>query len=254
MINVRVDHERFWTVKLGYILIGAIAGGGGYFILGLASKYLKISDTIGKKVSGFGALACSVIAVNLASPVILEAAIQNSTKKADAKIIQAIAEAKPIGGKSASEALAENMQKRAAEELNKSEGRNKQHTAAAQFFGFYFINTRARPEYCDSLGVAIPSFVKEFDNLNKRQLIAARQILETSLNPGEERLYQNMKPSIFKTVVFGIKDQAKQYKMTERQFCEATEANAKEIARSFTFDIMLPAQSKLLLEANLHPS
>lgn len=246
--------NEFWTVKLGYILIGAFAGGGAYFILSWASKYLKIDDTVGKRTAGFGAIVSSVIAVNLASPMILEAVIQNSTKKADTKIAQAIAEAKPIGGKSASEALAENMQKRAAEELNKSEGRNKQNIAAAQFFGFYFINTRARPEYCDSLGVAIPSFVKEFDKLNKRQLMAARQILETSLNPGEEKLYQNIKTSIFKTVVFGIKDQAKQYKMTESQFCEATEANAKEIARLFTFDIMLPAQSKVLLEANLNPS
>lgn len=243
--------NEFWTVKVGYILVGAVAGGGGYFILSWASNLLKISDTAGKRIAGYGAIACSVIAVNLASPVILQAVIQNSVEKADTKITQAIAEAKPLGEKSASEALSGNAQKRAAEEFNKlSEDGNRQNTAAAQFFGFYFINARVRPEYCGNLGVAIPSFVHEFENLNKRQLIAARKILESSLNPGEEKLYQNMKPSMLKMVVFSIKDQAKQYKMTEKEFCEANEANAKEIAGSFTFDIMLPAQSKVLLDAH----
>lgn len=244
--------NEFWTVKMGYILVGAVAGGGGYFILSWASKLLKISDAAGKRVAGYGALACSVIAVNLATPVILQAVNQYSVKKADKLVTQAIAEAKPIGRKSASEALAENTQKRAAEEFSKlSEGRKKLDTAAGQFFGFYFTNTRGRPEYCGSLGVAIPSFVREFENLNQRQLIAARKILESSLDPGEEKFYQNTKPTMLKTLVFAIKDQAKQYKMTEKEFCEATEANAKELAGSFTFDVMAPAQSKVLLEADL---
>lgn len=89
--------NEFWTVKVGYILVGAVAGGGGYFILSWASNFLKISDTAGKRIAGYGAIACSVIAVNLASPVILQAVIQNSVEKADTKITQAIAEAKPLG-------------------------------------------------------------------------------------------------------------------------------------------------------------
>ena len=46
------------------------------------------------------------------------------------------------------------------------DGREKLDTAADQFLGFYLVNARTRQEYCLSLGVAIPTFVSEFDKIN----------------------------------------------------------------------------------------
>lgn len=175
--------DAFWAEKLGQIVAGAIGGVVGYPLFNLCAKLLKLPDSTNQKVSQIGVVVCAIVAVKLLGAI-------SQPENMDATINQAMTEAKPVDGKSAAEVFGENMRKKANDELDRHpDGREKLDTAANQFLGFYLVNARTRPEYCLSLGVAIPTFVSEFDKINQRVLISARKMQATSPQPDEEKLY-----------------------------------------------------------------
>ena len=244
--------DAFWAEKLGQIVTGAIGGGLGYLLLSLCAKLLKLRDSTSVKVTRYGAVVCAIVAVKLLGVISQPPNTAQTVEQMDATVTQAMSEAKPVDGKNATEVMGENMRKKANDELAKlPDGRKKLDAAANQFLGFYLMNARTRPEYCLSLGVAIPTFVSEFDKINQRELISARKIQATSPDPDEEKFYQLVKASMLKTLTFQMKDQSSQLKMTEKEFCEAFESSATEIAGRLRFSELLPAQSKVLIEARL---
>jgi hypothetical protein len=244
--------DAFWAEKLGQIVAGAIGGGTGYLLLDLGAKFLKLPDSTKEKVSRFGAIVCAIVAVKLLGAMSQPEITTQAVQEMDATINQAIIEAKPVDGKSATDVMVENMRKKANDELDKHpDGREKLDTAANQFLGFYLVNARTRQEYCLSLGVAIPTFVSEFDKINQRELISARKIQASSPLPDEEKFYQSVKASMLKTLTFQMKDQASQLKMTEKDFCQALESNPTEIAGRLRFSELMPSQSRVLIEAKL---
>lgn len=213
----------------------------------MISKLLKLSEGASLKVSQIGVVVCAIGAVNLFSSI----EQQQAFKQMDAAVTESINDAKPVDGKSASEALREKTMKHANEVIaNTSDNDKKLSTAASQFMGFYLVNVRTRPEYCLTLGVAIPTFVKEFEEINHPELIAARKALAI-LPSDEEKFYLQARESILKGFIFQIKDQAVQYKITEKQICEATELNAKEFASEMQFSKLMPLQSKTMTDASL---
>lgn len=242
--------DAYWSEKLGQIVTGAIGGGVGYLLLNLGAKFLKLPDSTSEKVSRFGAIACAIVAVKLLGALSQPETTTQAVVKMDTTIPQAMTEAKPVDGKSASVLMGENMRRKANDELDgHPDGREKLDTAANQFLGFYLVNVRTRPEYCFSLGVAIPTFVSEFDKINQRELVSARKIQAISPQPDEEKLYQFLKASALKTLTFQMKDQASQLKMTEKEFCQAHESSPTEIAERLRFSELMPSQSKVLIEA-----
>ncbi len=244
--------DAFWTEKLGQIVTGAIGGGVGYLLLNLGAKLLKLRDSTSEKVTRYGAVVCAIVAVKLLGAISQPEITAQAVEKMDATITQAMTEAKLVDGKSATKVMSENMQKKANDELAKiPDGRKKLDAAANQFLGFYLVNARTRPEYCSSLGVAIPTFVNEFDKINQRELKSARKIQATSPEPDEEKFYQLVKASMLKTITFAMKDQASQLKITEKELCQAFESSAIEVASSFRFSVLMPSQSKVLIEAKL---
>lgn len=244
--------DAFWAEKFGQVVTGAIGGGLGYLLLHLCTKLLKVRDSTSVRVTRYGALVCAILAVKLVGLISQPPNNAQTVEKMDAMITQAMKEAKPVDGKSAAEVMAENMQKKANDELaGLSDERKILDAAANQFMGFYLMNTRTRPEYCLSHGVPIPTFVSEFDKINQRELISARKIQATSSDPDEEKLYQLVKASMLKTLTFQIKDQSSQLKITEKEFCQAFESNATEIVDRLRFSELMPSQSKVLIKARL---
>jgi|CXWL01.1.fsa_nt_gi hypothetical protein len=244
--------DAFWVEKLGQIVTGAIGGGVGYLLLDLGAKFLKLPDSTRNKAGRVGAIACAIVSVKLLGALSQPENMTQAVENYDATITQAMTEAKPVDGKSAAEVFGENIRNKANDELDRHpDGREKLDTAANQFLGFYLVNARTRPEYCLSLGVAIPTFVSEFDKINQRELISARKIQATSPEPDEEKLYQFVKASALKTLTFQIKDQSSQLKMTEKEFCQAFESNPTEIAGRLRFSELMPSQSKVLIETKL---
>ena len=241
--------DTFWTEKLGQIVTGAIGGGLGYLLLSMGAKLLKFRDSTSEKVTRYGAVVCAIVAVKLLGAISQPPTTLQAVEKMDATTTQAMSEAKPVDGKSATEVMGDSMRKKANDELARlPDGTKKFDAAANQFLGFYLVNARTRPEYCLSLGVAIPTFVSQFDKINQRELISARKIQATSPEPDEEKFYQFVKASMLKTLTFQMKDQASQLKMTEKEFCEALESNATEIAGRLRFSELMPSQSKVLIE------
>ncbi len=199
--------DAFWTGKLGYIAIGAIAGGGAAIILPIISKLLKLSESASLKVSQIGVVVCAIGAVNLFSSINQ----QQAFKQMDAAVTQSINDAKPVDGKSASDVFMENSKKGANEALvNSSDAKTKLTTAASQFMGFYMMNVRTRPEYCLTLGVTIPTFIKEFDKINEHELTLARKALAISLL-GEDKFYQDARATFLKALTFQMKEGVTQY-------------------------------------------
>ena len=242
--------DAFWTEKLGQIVTGAIGGGLGYLLLSMGAQLLKFRDSTSEKVTRYGAVVCAIVAVKLLGAISQPPTTAQAVEKMDTTITKAMSEAKPVDGKSATEVMGENMRKKANDELARlPDGRKKLDAAANQFLGFYLVNARTRPEYCLSLGVAIPTFVSEFDKINQRELISARKIQATSPEPDEEKFYQFVKASMLKTLTFQMKDQTSQLKMTEKEFCEALESSATETAGRLRFSELMPSQSKVLIEA-----
>lgn len=244
--------DAFWAEKIGQIVTGAIGGGIGYLLLNLGAKFLKLRDSTSGKVTRYGAVVCAIVAVKLLGAISQPEITTQAVEKMDATITQAMTDAKPADGKSVAEVMGENMQKKANDELARlPDGRKKLDAAANQFLGFYLVNARTRLEYCSSLDVAIPTFVSELEKINQRELISARKIQAASPEPDEEKFYQLVKTSMLKTLTFQMKDQASQLKITEKEFCEALESNAAEIAGRLRFSELLPSQSKVLIEAKL---
>ena len=109
--------DAFWAEKLGQIVTGAIGGGAGYLLLDLGAKFLKLPDSTRQKASRVGAVACAIVAVKLLGAISQPETTTQAVENMDNTITQAMTEAKPIDGKSASEVMGENMRKRANDEL-----------------------------------------------------------------------------------------------------------------------------------------
>ena len=242
--------DAFWAEKLGQIVTGAIGGGVAYLLLTLGAKLVKLRDSTSKNVTRYGAIVCSIVAVRLLGAISQPEITTQTVEKMDTTIDQAIIDAKPADGQSATDVMGEIMRKKAKDEQDRHpDGREKLDTAANQFLGFYLLNARTRSDYCFSLGVAIPTFVSEFDKMNQRELISARKIHATSPLPDKEKFYQSVNASMLKTLTFQMKDQASQLKMTEKEFCQAHESSPTEIAGRLRFSELMPSQSKVLIEA-----
>lgn len=247
-----------------------------------AVKNLNLSDSRSVKTPLYASVFCAVAAVCLLSYKIILETLMNEVEKAETTITQtapmknnpavnkqaaetisvvevddAITQAmtvvnKSIGGKSASENLKETIDKQSNDALvSLPEGREKLETAAGHFMGYYWGNTKIRPEYCASLGVIIPTFISEFDKINQRELVSAKRILANISKSDMEKTYKLMKPVALKTLKFAMKDQATQAKITVKEYCQIIEAKASLVVKSVQYSIDMPLQSKVLLAAKL---
>lgn len=87
-------------------------------------------------------------------------------------------------GMAQSDAMKEVAVRQARESLGKGDALSRSRTAAGIFFGSYFMNTRARPEYCRQRGVDLQPFVTVYEEVHRAELTRARSIFaEAGMNP-----------------------------------------------------------------------
>jgi len=103
----------------------------------------------------------------------IESGLASASKELDQMREQAV---KGNPGVPVSEAFRQEAVKQSTAKLASQSGDKKQDTAADMYFGFLFVNTKARPEFCREYGVEIPAWTHAFEQLHTKETAQARAI------------------------------------------------------------------------------
>ncbi len=143
-----------------------------------------------------------------------------------------------------SDAMKEVSVQRTREALSKGDPEDRAKTAASVFFGAYYMNTRARPEYCRKRGVDLSPFVTAYNETHRAELERARAIfVEGGLDP--EMLAPALQAEFLTMVDQDMKDFASGAQVPLDNVCMLFNQNAKVIAQA----IELPAEVRQALFA-----
>jgi hypothetical protein len=128
--------------------------------------------------------------------------------------------------------------------LQKGNAETRALTAAGLFFGSYFMNTRARPEYCRKRGVDLAPFVAAYERAHGTELTRAREILaRADIDP--ESMAPKLQAEFVTVVEQDMKDFAAGAQVQPESACELFNQNSTIIAEA----IVLPADVKQALMA-----
>ena len=156
--------------------------------------------------------------------------------------------------KSASEILREKSTQKMNETLDSaSSPKKKKSEAAAIFLGAYFLNTQARPAYCQSLGVSIDSFTTAYRKRHADLLPIAKASIEERLRESGSHhdmddYARSISPSLNQAVSLDMKDLSFKWKMTEKEACGVLEAKAYEIVDLMDLRKAMPKVTGILAE------
>lgn len=147
------------------------------------------------------------------------------------------------------EAFRDEAIEKSAESLANKTGDRKLNAAADMYWGFYFVNTRSRSEFCKGHGVDISNFSKVFSDMHQNETLKARLIYAKFSKISEEQLYQKMQSLLFKTVTEDMQAISSQYKISFPQACQVLDEHAKEIVADMLISKTQPAVSNVLMTA-----
>jgi hypothetical protein len=242
--------DAYWSAKIMQAALGAGGAAIGFFVIVGITKLFNVSKTASDTAKRYGCIIFALMAVQangaLSAFLNPDADIKRATEALNASSEKMISEAKPENGKTASEVMAEKSRASSVELLSKMPKSEQTEAAADQFFGFFIVNTRIRPEYCSALGVQIPSFVKEFTAVNQKSLDVARTVEAKNAQWDEEKIYRMIRPSMIKNIDFMMKDEAIKLNMNDKELCAAYESQAVSAAQGFRFADLMPVPAKLL--------
>jgi hypothetical protein len=128
--------------------------------------------------------------------------------------------------------------------LQKGDSESRARTAAGLFFGSYFMNTRARPEYCRKRGVDLAPFVAAYERAHTAELTRAREILSRA-NIDPESMVPKLQGQFVALIEQDMKDFAAGAQIQPESACELFNQNSTIIAEA----IVLPADVKRALMA-----
>jgi hypothetical protein len=152
--------------------------------------------------------------------------------------------AKKHPGMSQSDAMKEEAAEQASAMLQKGDAESRARTAAGLFFGSYFMNTRARPEYCRKRGVNLAPFVAAYERAHGAELARARKILaRAGIDP--ESMAPRLQAEFMTVIEQDMKDFAAGAQVQPDSACELFNQNSKIIAEA----IVLPADVRQALMA-----
>ncbi len=147
-------------------------------------------------------------------------------------------------GMAQSDAMKQVATAQASELLKKGDAETRAKTAASIFFGSYYMNTRARPAYCQQRGVNLASFVAAFKQAHSEELTRAREIFARGgIDP--ESLVPKIQDQFVSMVDQDMKDFAAGAQVAPESACELFNQNSKIIAEA----IQLPPEVKQALLA-----
>jgi hypothetical protein len=117
-----------------------------------------------------------------------------------------------------------------ARKLAAQSGDQRANTAADMFWGFYWINTKARVEYCAERGVDLAPFASAFQKHHDAELQRAKSIYSAAgIDP--QSALRTVQPELTKVVVQDMKDVAAGAKVPLEQTCALFNANAEQFAQ-----------------------
>ncbi len=152
--------------------------------------------------------------------------------------------AKQHPGMAQSDAMKEVATAQATELLKKGDAQTRARTAAGIFFGSYYMNTRARPAYCQQRGVNLAPFVAAFDRAHREELNRAREIfLGAGIDP--ESMVPKIQSQFVSMVDQDMKDFAAGAQVAPESACDLFNQNSTIIAEA----IQLPEDVKRALLA-----
>jgi hypothetical protein len=118
--------------------------------------------------------------------------------------------------------------------------------AAEQFYGFYFVNMRTRPEFCREQGVDISSFTSAFEREHLAQLTKARAVLA---NPdlSEDAYYRLVRAMLWKAGSQDMNDMATKSAVSLKGACELVAEHGNELAERLNIANVNPDLLKALM-------
>lgn len=134
-------------------------------------------------------------------------------------------------------------QEMAAKQLSATgDADQKKKRAAQMFFGYYFVNTKARVKYCRDRGTDLTPFVNAFAAANRTEYDRARQILG-----GEpESMFEPLAQQFAIGIEQDMKDVATGAGMPVEQTCPLFNEHAAMVVQ----EIKLPAEVRAALMAD----
>lgn len=171
-----------------------------------------------------GILACEAFAAEPAAPP----ADDDMKTQIDALKAEA---ARTHPGMAQSDAMKEVAIRQARESLGKGDTASRSRTAAGIVLGAYFLNTRARPEYCGQRGVDLRPFVDAYEEVHGVELARARAIFaEAGVDP--ETLAPGLQREFVGMVEQDMKDFAAGAQVPLEKTCGLFNENAKLISQA----------------------
>lgn len=149
-------------------------------------------------------------------------------------------------------AMQEEAQRFADGALGGPPTRQRHMNAAAMFLGFYWINTRTRPAFCQKYGVDITPFTSAFAEQHEPLLKRAHAVLAgTPFNAEalDRDMYPQMMPSLAVMMQDNMQYIASTYKVTLLQVCEGFRTNGPALAADLYLEKSQPLMFQRLLEA-----
>ena len=148
-----------------------------------------------------------------------------------------------------SEATRQEALSRSVATLNAETDPSKRRTtAAANFLGFYIVNTQERARYCREQGVDIAAFVTAFEQGHAKELAAARPIVART-GISEDKLYGMLSAQLRKIVEQDIADIAKSANLSAQGACEFIATNGVALAAEMHVSKQHPQVFEILSQA-----
>ncbi|PMQ05710.1 hypothetical protein DyAD56_07935 [Dyella sp. AD56] len=127
--------------------------------------------------------------------------------------------------------------------------------AASQFFGVYFMNTRARAEFCSEQGADISMFVSEYVKDNAKEYRVAHALFadysKSRPHPyDEEDLYRRVRQGALEAVEKDTRELGLDRGISLHDACKVFNDNAQEWANLMRTSVRRPLVEKLLLSPN----
>jgi hypothetical protein len=143
-----------------------------------------------------------------------------------------------------SDAMKAEATRQASAMLQTGDAESRARTAAGLFFGSYFMNTRARPEYCRKRGVDLAPFVAAYERAHGTELTRAHEILaRAGIDP--ESMAPKLQAEFLTVVEQDMKDFAAGAQVPPENACALFNQNSRIIAEA----IVLPADVRQALMA-----
>jgi hypothetical protein len=180
---------------------------------------------------------------------------QGAGERAADKIEQEIKSAQTDANldKSATEILMDKARSDIAEVMSSAKSTKEKLVATSNiFFGAYFMNTRARPQHCATLGVEIKSFTISYEDVHRELFLSAEavQVIDFKDHGKHydiDKFYQLLAPVMKKITSQDMRDTAAALNMTEESLCHSFEQNSADWAKAMDIRKSAPEIAQLLL-------